>query len=641
MNPRQREYYEQELVFLRDSAAEFARQFPDVASRLALDATSAQGACVDPYVERLLEGVAFLSARVRIKLDAQFPRLTQSLLQLVYPGFLAPLPSVGVVQVQPDLNEPALADGVVIAWGSAMNSRLGPGQRTRCRFTTGHELRLWPLQLGRIDFQSDIPKLPQGLVPDLNLARSCMRVGVQVTAGLNADQVKLDRLEWWLSGEGLVARRLQEQLLCNSLGVVVLDAGKVAGFLPAEAIEPIGYDDTEALLPLAQSGFGGYRLLQEYAALPARFLFCGLSGLRPLLAGITGKQFELVFLFSRPDTVLERSVGDQDLALNCVPVINLFRKSLNRVPVSTLDLEYHVVPDRSTPLDFEVYDIERVMGFMEGATTSERAYEPLYGLHHLTDAAAAGYFSVRREPRLMSEHQRQRGARSGYLGTEVFLSVVDRSEQRLAAQQKQLGVEAWCTNRDLPLLLETGRPDDLSLDVSAPIKGITFRAPPSRPGTATVEGEVPWKLISTLSLNYLSIQQMAPEAAAAALREMLAVSGVGEFSSLRKHAESVVSVSARPVMRRLQVAGNDNPQDRSRPARGLARPLAFGRGVEITVVLDERAFDGSSCFLFGSLLERYFARHASLNSFTVTVLESSVRGEIKRWKPRAGQRTTF
>src|ERR687883_717551 len=105
MDPRLLNYYNRELQHLREMGAEFAREFPKIAGRLGLEAFE----CADPYVERLLEGFAFLAARVQLKIDAEFPRFTQHLLELVYPHYLAPTPSMAVVQLKPDLTEGNLA----------------------------------------------------------------------------------------------------------------------------------------------------------------------------------------------------------------------------------------------------------------------------------------------------------------------------------------------------------------------------------------------------------------------------------------------------------------------------------------------------------------------------------------------------
>src|SRR5512134_4029355 len=128
MDPRLLRYYNQELQHLREMGAEFAQQFPKIAARLGVDGIEV----ADPYVERLLEGAAFLAARVQLRLDAEFPRFTQRLLEIVYPNYLAPTPSMLIAQFQPDLGEANLAAGFKIRRGAGLHSLLGKGDVTAC-----------------------------------------------------------------------------------------------------------------------------------------------------------------------------------------------------------------------------------------------------------------------------------------------------------------------------------------------------------------------------------------------------------------------------------------------------------------------------------------------------------------------------
>lgn len=626
MDPRLLDYYNQELQHIREGAAEFAREFPKIASRLAIETTNAQDACVDPYVERLLEGFAFLTARIQIKIDAEHARFTQALLEMVYPGYLAPVPSVVIARISPDLNEPGLAEGFKLPRNTVLNSRLEPGQRTSCQFRTGHEVTLWPLQIKEIKYFGHAPELPAGTLTDqLNNIRGCMRVRLSVTAGLTCNQLSLDKLVFHLSGDEVLAHKLHEQLFANCTGVLV-SAGSgssyVARLLEGRSIQPVGYEDDEALLPPTPRGFAGYRLLKEYSVLPARFLFAAVEGLKACLAACPGSEFELMFLFDKVDNSLERSVDAANLSLFCTPAVNLFPKRTNRIHLNNKENEHHIVPDGGRPMDYEIYQVTRVTGFGESGVGEGQVFEPLYAMHDMSHLDGHGFYALRREPRVMSETQRQRGTRTGYIGTEVFVSLVDPTSAPYSADLAQIAVEALCTNRDLPLTLTFGGVDDFSLEVAAPIEKIACIKGPSRPVAPTTEGEVPWRLISQLSLNYLSLINSTPREGAAALREILSLYGMDNRSPIRKQIEGVQSVSASSILRRMPVAG----------------PIAFGRGVSVELTLDERAFDGAGILLLASVLERLFARHASINSFTETVLHSVTRGEIKRWPPRLGQR---
>ena len=129
MDPRLLRAYETELAFVREVGGEFAREFPKIAARLSLGSLEV----ADPYVERLLEGFALLTARVQLKMEAEYPTFTQSLLQMVYPHYLGPTPSMAVVQFRPEQTLRATPKGVVLPAGTAVRSLLGTEDQTQLR----------------------------------------------------------------------------------------------------------------------------------------------------------------------------------------------------------------------------------------------------------------------------------------------------------------------------------------------------------------------------------------------------------------------------------------------------------------------------------------------------------------------------
>ncbi len=625
MDPRLLDYYRQELLHIREGAAEFAKEHPKIAARLALDQTTAQGECVDPYVERLLEGFAFLAARVQIRLDAEYPRFTQHLLEMVYPGFLAPTPSMMIVQLEHDLNDAGLAAGTKVARGNLLNARLQPGERTSCRFTTAHDVHLWPLKIGQASYQAHVTDVPPAALALGGNPRACMRLRLKVTAALKANQLALDRLDLHLAGDEGVAHRVYEQLMACCTAVVVQTTAKrnpKFEVLRPTAIQPMGLDDDQALLPMSPRAFGGYRLIKEYAAFPERFLFVQVQGLNAALRRMDTDEFDLLFVLDRIDTTLEKTLDASSFALHCTPAVNLFPKRADRVEVNRRDHELHIVADRARPMDYEVVAVTSVEGFDEAGSAESRIFRPLYDQYDGVEPTGSGYYSLRRLPRLLSEVQRQRGPRAGYIGTELFISLVDANEAPFPERITQLAVEILSSNRDLPLMLSVGSKEDFSFEDSAPVQGVRCIKGPTRPVAPILEGQTPWRLLSHLSLNYLSLCDTDPRQGAAALRELLSLYGIDARSRLHKHIDGVASVASRQAISRVPVRG----------------PIAFGRGTEITLTVDERAFEGTGVLVLGAVLERFFGRYASLNSFTQLTLVSQTRGDIKRWKPRIGQR---
>ena len=624
MDPRLLKLYDLELRHLSEMGAEFAERSPKVSARLGLKGVEV----ADPYVERLREGFAFLAARVQLKLDAEFPRFTRALLEIVHPHYMAPTPAMLVAQLLPDLDDTNLASGSrVVPRGTAMKALTGGDGETACEFRTSQDVTLWPIEIVSASYFSFAPDLPLNAVPVASGIKGGVRIRLKTTVGLRFAQTSLDRLCFYLSGHDDIASKLCELCLSMPLGAMVLPdvtRPEVYKFLRPEQIQPIGFADEQALLPATHRSFQGYRLLQEYFAFPQQFRFFEVGGLASVLQQATGEEIELVMLFGKGEASLESAVDRSSFALFCTPAINLFPKRADRVNITDDRHEYHVLADRTRPQDFEIYDVTAVVGHGADSRQEFLPFYSAYSTHGLDERAA--YFTVRREPRLASSGELRQGRRSSYIGSELFLSLVDPQQAPFSGDLRQLSVEVQCTNRDLVLQMPVGAgKTDFVLDVAAPVVGVRVSSGPSRPHGPLVDGDACWRGISHLSLNYLSLVDVSPEEGASALRELLRLYVPAEDSTTRKQVESVRSVEVKRVVRRLRGPG----------------PLAFGRGLEITVTVDELAFDGGGAYLLGSVLERYFARHVSINSFTETVLRSERHGEISRWEPAWGARPTL
>lgn len=621
MDPRLLRHYNQELQHLREMGAEFAAQFPKIAARLRMDGLEVS----DPYVERLLEGFAFLTGRIQLKLEAEFPKFTQRLVEILYPQFLAPMPSMLIARLSPQAGDAALASGLEVVRGSKLQSAAGRAGPTRCQFRTAHDVTLWPIEIVGAEYFSHASSLPLGSQPDWKKFAGGVRITLRASGVPDFSQLKLDDLRVHISAPDEVAYRLNELVCGNAMGICVI-AGRNPGgrhaLLDTEAIEAVGFDEAHALLPVTLRGFEGYRLMQEYFAFPQRFLFFDVCGVGDLLRQVGGQEIDLVVLFSRGDASLLQSVDANSFALNCVPAINLFEHRCDRIHVSRESHDLHVVPDRVRPMDFEIQAITAVTGYGVGLD-SERKFLPLYSAFHAEEHGHEAYFALQREPRMMSTTQRRDGPRSSYIGSEVFMSIVDPQEAPYADNLQQLGVTATCSNRDLPLLMPMGSAGgDLTLEQSLPVASIRVIKGPSRPLSAQREGNVTWRFINQLTLNHLSLTDTDKEQGAAALRELLRLYAHEGDAALHRQIEGVRSVITRQVVRRLPLPG----------------PIAFGRGVQIELVVDELAFQGSSAFLFGCVMERFFARHVSMNGFTETRVRSHTRGDIMIGRPRCGAR---
>ncbi len=623
MDPRLLHYYNRELQHLREMGSEFAAQFPKIAARLGMSGLEV----ADPYVERLLEGVGFLAARVQLKLDAEFPRFTQAMLELVYPHYLAPTPSMVIAQLNPDLAEPNLATGFTVPRGTSLQGLSAKDDVTVREFRTAQDVTLWPVQIVDASYFSYAPDLPLNTLPIRARIKGGIRLRLRSTAGLQFRETTLDHLCLYLGGREDVANRLHELCSAGMLGALVMPtSGPAWHSFTSEPLRPVGFADEEALLPVSPRSFQGYRLLQEYFAFPQRYRFIDIRGLAQSLRRADTTELEIVILLSRGDAELETLLDAGNFSLFCTPAINLFPKRADRIHVSDSTYEFHVVPDRTRPLDFEVYEVTGVTGYGVGAG-SEQTFRPFYAAYSADGQHyQSAYFTTRREPRLASSTQKVRGPRSSYIGTEVFLSLVDPAQAPFSGDLRQLAVQVTCTNRDLALNMPMGLgKTDFDLEISAPVASIRVVSGPSRPQAPLADGAVSWQALSHLSLNYLSLVNSSPLEGASALRDLLELYAASTDVVARRQIEGVRGVKVAPVVRRLPTTG----------------PLTFGRGLEIAVELDEMAFEGGSAWLLGAVLARFFARYVSINSFTETVLRSQGRGEIDRWTPQWGTRPTL
>ena len=624
MNPRLLRYYDRELQYVRGMGAEFAREYPKIAGRLGLEGFE----CADPYVERLLEGFAFMAARVQLKLDAEYPVFTQHLLEMVYPHYLSPVPSMAVVQFHPDPKESALVSGCAVARNTALLGLAGRDERTACEYRTAHDVTLWPLQLAEAKYLDTPAALAAAEValPPGKPVRAGLRLKFDVLAGAEASMLALDELPVFIAGADELPKRLYEQLLGNAAGLVVRAIGadgKASEYLDASHIREKGFAEDEALLPYTDRSFSGYRLLQEYFACPERYLFVTFADLRRALARIHATQFEIVVLFDRSVARLNNAVDAGNFRLFCTPAINLFPRRADRIHLRQGQVEYHVLADRTRPMDFEVHSVSDVEGFGDSQEPEQR-FQPFYGSDaRVWHSGGSAFYTLRREPRLLSARQKRQGARSSYVGNEVFISLVDANDAPYSNRLRQLGMRLECTNRDLPLQMPVGKgTTDFTLDTGAPITATRCVAGPTKPRASTATGEMAWRLLSHLQLNYVSLLGEGKDAGAAALREMLTLYCDEFDAGAHRQIEGIKAVASRPIVRRIPVPG----------------PISYGRGLEITLTCDDGAFEGTGAFLLGSVMQHFFARYVSVNSFTETVLRTLERNEVARWPARIGKR---
>lgn len=627
MNDAFLNYYEDELRHVREVAAEFGALHPLVAGQLRLR----NDGCDDPFVERLLEGFAFLSARVHQKLDADFPVFTQALAETVYPALLCPAPSMGIVEIQPD---PALTEPLTVPRGSILTGHLGPESDTRCEFRTAHEIVIHPVQLARdekgsaryFDRDLDLLRLPAGL-PVRGALR--LRLRIPPDSGTIGGLGKLDELVFFIRGELGGAGRIYEELFAQASHLIVTPTGihpKSADVHPLGAaggvsIVPGGFDSGEALLPVNASVFEGYRLLREYMAMPQRLLFFKIQGLRRALAGVASASVDLIIGFKRGAPELANLVRPDSFVLNATPVVNLFERRADQVFVDRGRSEFHLVVDKTKPYHHEVLMVTEVAAVSPGGA-GKTTFQPFYRCG-AGEPGARAFFTVRRETRNLTGREKREGPFSRYLGSEVFVSLVDGRNAPFSEEIDALSVKVICSNRHLPLSMPLkGRDTDLLPESGLPVAAVRWLVPPCAPVDSLARGANSWRFISHLSLNYLSLVEQGG-AGVSALRDLLRIYMPDTQDESFNWIDGIESVASAPVIRRMPGGG----------------PVAFQRGIAVNIAFDERHFAGSSAFLCGTVLARFLANHVTINSFVETTLSSSTRGCLVTWPGKAGTRS--
>jgi type VI secretion system protein ImpG len=602
-------YYNRELSYLRRLGAEFATAHPKIAGRLRLGPEGSE----DPHVERLIEAVAYLNARLRHKLDDDFPEITDALLGVLYPHYQVPIPSLAIVQFELDPGQNDLTTGTTLPRGAALETE--PIQGEPCRFRTCYPVTLWPIEvrtasLLKPPFQAPVtPRSPQAAAV-LRLVLAC-REPAQTFAAL-----ALESLRFFLKGQAQHVFPLYELLFNNTLEVALANSpdDPAPVLLDRDCIRPVGFERDEGLLPYPPRSFVGYRLLTEFFVFVEKFLFVDLAGLSQKVLGRAGNQLEIYFYLNRSLSDLERNLTVDTFRLGCTPVVNLYPQRAEPAEITHTEAEYRVVPNVRRPLAHEVYSIDRVTAL--GPDGEAEEHMPFFSVKH----AAAG----RDCTRFWHATRRQAESDGGHvdLGTEVYLSLVDLQFQPSAPAGWTLDVETTCLNRDLPHRLPFGgdQPRLQLAEGGALIAGISCLTAPTPTLRPALRRGALWRLVSHLTLNHLSLGEEGD--GAHALREVLKLYDFADSDETRRLIEGVLSVRSRRISARAGTAGD-----------------AVCRGMEVTVHLDEKRFTGSGLFLFACVLERFLGLYCTVNSFTKLIVTVEGRkGELRRWAPRMGEK---
>ena len=617
MDPRLLQFYNEELAYLREGAREFGEEHETAAQQLGLKTPNDP----DPYVERLLEGVAFLGARVQLKLADQFPEFTQHLLAAIQPHYLAPTPSICVAGFEPKDNDPALAEGYEVPRGSKLVAIAHEHGKAEVTFTTGHAVKLYPLRISEVEYLATRTAVASFAAAADVRAEAGIRIRFEATGPIPLEALAIERLPLYLDGSEAVPGELYRQIIGECVAAIARPAASASARpvslpLPTQA----GFSEDEALLPAEQRSFRGYRLLTEYFACPERFLFANIEGLGKAFAAAQGGACDVVLLLGRSSEVLSGALSPSNLRLFATPAINLFERQLGRIQVSSTEHEYHVVADRTRPLELEVYRLLDVQAHLRD-DLQPRPVAPLYSMGALLyDWHDALFYVPRLAMRKLSSKRRKLLKRGDYVGTETWLSLVAPGNPERLDEVKELAIRALVTNRDLAGEL-TFRGSEHFAPPEGPVRSVSVLRSPSRPRPPLGLDDGAWRVIGHLTPNYASL---APEGRSdpSTLRDHLALYGRRDDPASRRQIDGITGVTSQPVVRRVPGLGQ----------------MAVARGSRITLTLDDASYENGRLFLFSAVVERFLSDFTTINSFTETIIQTPGEGTVARWPARIGRR---
>jgi type VI secretion system protein ImpG len=569
-------YFQEELAYLRELGADFSKTHPSLAPMLS-------GPSTDPDVERLLEGVAFLSGLLREKLDDEFPEIIHELMRLIWPHYLRPIPSATIVGFRP---KPALKNPATIPAGTHIGSV--PVEGTSCLFKTCYDVEIHPLSLLEASFAHK-----PGQPPVIKLLLELH--------GLSLSDWEPRNLRFCLTGDYASAADLYF-LLRNHLKnftVRPLDGGSSAYFT-ADFLKPVGFSSEEGLIPYPAHSFPGYRVLQEYFILPEKFLFFDLAGWDRWHDRGEGSRFEITFeLDDLPFT--PHQIRAENFLLAATPAINVFPHDADPIRLDHRRTRYLVRPTGTNSSHHQVYSVEKVVGYIQG-TAQERVYLPFEFFHREYQDHPVYHLNLARS-----------AVDQGY---NVYLSVAYPQENGPPAAET-LSIDLLCTNGSLPEHLQIG---DISLPTGSSPEYAEFKnvRPPTASIVPPLGTNLQWRLLAHLSLNYLSLAQ--PE-------NLRALLDLYIFPESRDRPSILAN--------RKRIAGIEDVK-----ARGTDRLVAGipmrGQEIRLKMRRDHFASQGD-LFLLGCVLDYFLGCYGSINTYTHLIVEEVLKGDLYQWPARLGE----
>jgi type VI secretion system protein ImpG len=600
-------YYKEERKYLQQFlSTELAKKHPKIAARLGIGEQTIE----DPSLEQLVEAYSLMNARLRHKIEDDFPEVSHTLLTALHPHYQAPIPSMSIVQFEPNLQE--LTHPVKISKNYEILSQKIKDNPS-VPFKTCYDTTVWPIEITEARFDGRPADLPKNTIS--HVIKSILSITLSCPSKLSFQDLLPDSLRFFISAPKEYAYHLYQWLICNMLQVQLCSPHEPEKNAVCQIV-PVGFGMNEGLLPYPPQTMLSQRWLTEFFNLPEKFLFFEIQGLADALKRAQiSQECELVFCFDEPNILLEQQLKTDWFALGCTPIINLFEQTLENIQVSSGETQYQLKPSmENREKNTEIYSVLDV-NELDAKTQAFSEYASIYGIRHTSaQEAPAGYWHQTRKPAWQGEHYVPEG-------TEVFLSFMDKTGEPFEEKAALIQVNAQCLYRhisapkDSPLFFTSAQENKI-------ITSIHTLAPVTPCRWPSTEKYAVWHLLSHLNPNALCFS--GEERGAESMREMLRLYDLAQTEHT-SFIDGILSISEKLETR-------PKPRIRGKPAGN-----SLWKGVEITLTVDKTFFRSTSVFLFGCLLERWLARYVPPSTFTqLTIVEKS--GELLcAFQMRAGE----
>lgn len=568
------DYYQQELAILRDLAAGFAANHPELSPMIS-------GHLADPGVERLFEGVAFLNANLRQKLEDDFPEVIHDVMDAIQPNYLRPVPATTIVAFTPKQN---CTSTQLIPVGTELKSV--PVDGTACTFTTRYPVEIHPLAITDVTFDQPSGK-PAAITLSLKLT------------GMALSSWDLKSLRFFLAGESAQASNLYLVLMRYVKRIVIapLQDGQSIT-LDATHLKAVGFQESEALFPGSVPGAASHQLMHEYFIQPDKFMFVDLLGWEQWGGRGEGAEFEIHFELDKLPFELHQ-VSGADFALFAAPAVNVFKHRAEPIYLETTETNYPIIPAGGNSKHYQVYSIENVTGLLEKTS------------HKLEISTSQGKQQSHKAP----VYQIRRNSSPVHHGLDMFISV--EAPPKTDLQLLSLNADLLCTNEQLPEKLQAG---DICKDTdNSPDFAEFINCKPVRRAEVSILGNNSlWRMYSLCNLNIalLNVRTLR------AILDLVLQSYNRDYAATKLHTSRLQGIIGFKI----------KPTDRLFGSTML-------RGWEIRILLNRDSYNSpGDLYLFGTLLDRFLRDFATESCFTKTIVKDIQGEERFEWSVNMGRK---